>query len=65
MEAGETNPRPIPVAILKDFTDGPVKKLLIDLAPGELKPGSYMLSLIAKEKGGQAVAQTVATITVD
>ncbi len=64
METGGTSPRPVPVAILKEFTDGPTKKLLIDLAPGDLKPGNYLLSLVAKEKGGQAVAQTAAKITV-
>jgi VWFA-related protein len=54
----------IPVNILKESTDGPTKKFLIDLTPGELKPGVYTLSLIAREKGGQAGAQTTATFTV-
>lgn len=64
MKTGGAGSRSVPIAILREFTDGPTKKLLIDLASGELKPGRYMLSLIAKEKGGQAVAQTAATITV-
>jgi VWFA-related protein len=64
MEAGGTSPWPVPVAILKEFTDGPTKKLLIDLAPCELKPGHYSLSLIAKEKGGRTTAQTTVEIAV-
>jgi len=64
METGGAGSRSVPIAILREFTDGPTKKLLIDLASGELKPGRYMLSLIAKEKGGQAVAQAAAMITV-
>jgi VWFA-related protein len=64
METGGAASRSVPIAILREFTDGPTKKLLIDLASGELKPGHYTLSLIAKEKGGQAVAQTAAMITV-
>jgi VWFA-related protein len=63
-ETGGAGSWSVPIAILREFTDGPTKKLLIDLASGELKPGRYMLSLIAKEKGGQAVAQTAAMITV-
>ncbi|MCX6575232.1 MAG: hypothetical protein NTV82_02435 [Candidatus Aminicenantes bacterium] len=64
METGGAGSWSVPIVILREFTDGPTKKLLIDLASGELKPGRYMLSLIAKEKGGQAVAQTAAIITV-
>jgi len=64
METGGAGSWSVPIAILREFTDGPTKKLLIDLASGELKPGRYMLLLIAKEKGGQAVAQTAAMITV-
>ncbi len=63
-EAGGTSPWPVPVAILKEFTDGLTKKLLIDLAPGDLKPGHYSLSLIAKEKGGPTIAQTTVEIAV-
>ena len=54
----------VPIAILRESADGPTKKLLVDFTLGELKPGLYTLSLIAKEKGGQAVAWTAATITV-
>ncbi len=64
MEAGGTNTRPIPVAIVKDSTDGPIKKLLVDLELGELKSGRYTLSLTAREKGGLAVAQTTREITI-
>lgn len=54
----------VPVDILREFTDGPMKRLLVDLALGELNPGRYILSLIAREKGGQAVARTAAMLTV-
>lgn len=63
-ETGGAGSWSVPIAILREFTDGPTKKLLIDLASGELKPGRYMLSLIAKEKAGQGVANTTAMITV-
>ena len=56
--------RPMPVAILNEFMDGPIKKLLVDLELGELKPGPYTLSLIAKEKGGPVEARANAAITV-
>jgi len=54
----------LPINILKESLDGPTRKFLVELTTGELKPGVYTLSLIAKEKGGQAGAQTTVTFTV-
>jgi len=63
-ETGGAGSRSVPIVLLREFTDGPTKRFLIDLASGELKPGRYTLSLTATEKGGQAVARTAAIITV-
>ena len=63
-EIGGAGLRSVPITILRESTDGPTKKLLLELESGELKPGQYALCLTAKEKGGQAVAQSAAMITV-
>jgi VWFA-related protein len=63
-ETGGGEAESVPVDILRESADGPTKKFLVDLTPGELKPGLYSISIIAREKGGQAGAQTTATFTV-
>ena len=63
-ETGGAGSESVPIDILRESADGLTKKFLVELATGELKPGLYTLSLIAKEKNGQAVAWTAATFTV-
>lgn len=63
-EPEETIPRSIPVALIKESLDGSTKKLLLEIATGELKAGRHILSLIAREKDGQILAQTSAVIIV-
>jgi hypothetical protein len=63
-EEGRTALWPVPVTVLKESQEGPIKRLLIELASSELRPGRYVLSISAKEKGGRGGATTTALITV-
>lgn len=54
----------IPVAVLRETTDGSTKKLCLEFATGKLTPGVYSLFLNAREKNGFRVAGATATFTV-
>ncbi len=54
----------IPVATLAQTQDGPTLRLLLELALGDLKAGSYVLYLVAKDKEGVASAFTTANIDI-
>jgi VWFA-related protein len=54
----------VPLSILKEGADGPIKLLLVELATGELKPGRFVLEITAKEPGSAESATSSAELVV-
>jgi len=55
---------PVSVAVRTETGSGPTRKMLVEMTSEQFKPGSYILTVIAKERGRQAEARTAATITI-
>jgi hypothetical protein len=64
LEASTSVRTEVPLSVLNEKADGQTKLLLVELATGGLKPGTYKLEISAKEPGTGESAATSAAITV-
>ncbi len=64
VETGSQTRTEVPVAILDQSPEGPTIRFLLEFALGDLKPGPYVLYLVAKDREGAASAFTTANIEI-